>query len=187
MREMCSVMIWPSPKFISLNPVNFPACLIHWRALTARFQNLSTNATDPTAPECAAVCMHGPSPEPAPARLVFDWYFHLHHLQWSLNLPQDASLQQTMDVMDRIHEDYQVDLPGYIALFFDIPFYPSTEWLVALSSDSVSVAFGVHPKQPPLQRKRDEVPCNIQPSKCCYPRRNKFYDATHFLDWPSQE
>ena len=118
--------------------------------LRQTFQN--SNSTDPTAPECAAVCMHEPSPEPA--RLVFDWYFHLHHLQWSLSLPQDASLQQTMDVMDRIHEDYQVDLPGCIALFFDIPFYPSPERLVALSSDSVSVAFGVHPKQPPLQRKR---------------------------------
>ena len=39
-------MSWPSPEVFSLNPVNSPACLIHWRALTALLQNLSPNVTE---------------------------------------------------------------------------------------------------------------------------------------------
>ena len=121
MREMCSVMSWSSPEVFSLNPVNSPACLIHWRALTALLQNLSpnvredlrqtfpnSNSTDATAPECAAVCMREPSPEPVPDRLVFDSHFHLDRLQWSLNLPQDTSFEQTMAAVGRIPEDCYV-------------------------------------------------------------------------------
>ena len=51
-----------------------------------------------------------------------------------------------MVVVGTIPEDYQVDLAGCIAMFCDIPFYPSPGRMDALSSDSVSVAIGVHPK-----------------------------------------
>ena len=46
MRLMCLVMNWPLPEEFSLTPVNSPACLIHWRALTALLQNLSPNVRE---------------------------------------------------------------------------------------------------------------------------------------------
>ena len=46
MRLMCLVMNWPLLEAFSLTPVNSPACLIHWRALTALLQNLSANVRE---------------------------------------------------------------------------------------------------------------------------------------------
>ena len=134
----------------------------------------------PTAPECAAVCMCEPSPEPVPARLVFDSHFHLDPLQWSLNLPQDISLQQMMAAVGRISEDYQVDLAGCIAVFCDIPFYPSPKRMDALSSYSVSVAIGVHPNATTLTEEEKmkfratfNHP-NVTCSSChCYTKRSR--------------
>ena len=115
----------------------------------------NSNSTDATASECAAVCMREPSTEPVPDRVVFDSHFHLDRLQWSLNLPQDTSFQQTMAALGRIPEDYQVDIAGCTAVFCDIPFYPSPERTNALSSDAVSVAIGVHPKAPTLTEEEE--------------------------------
>lgn len=46
MREMCHALSWNIPQTFNLQPVNSPACLIHWRILMALLQNLSPNSRE---------------------------------------------------------------------------------------------------------------------------------------------
>ena len=168
MTVMCRVMNWPLPESFSLTPVNSPACLIHWRALTALLQNLSPNvredlqrafssqqADDLPAPVGERDAEREQSPEPAPGRQTFDSHFHLDRLQRSLGLSYDASFLQTMAAIGNIPEQYRVNLAGCTAVFCDPDTYPSADRIDELAMDSISVTIGVHPKHKTLSEEEE--------------------------------
>ena len=202
MGEMCLVMDWPMPDVFCLKPVNSAACLIHWRALTALLQNLppgvredfrqtfqdaKSNIPAPVG-EADISQLHESSPDPTPARLVFDSHFHLDRLQWSMNLSQESSFSQTMAAIGPIPVDYQLDVAGGTAVFCDIGFYPTPERINSLISESVSVAIWVHPKATDMTE-AEEMKFNTtfgHPSVTVLGEIG-FDWTTHYLDWPRQE
>ena len=202
MREMCLVMDWPMPDVFCLKPMNSAACLIHWRALTALLQNLppgvredfrqtfqdsKSNIPAPVG-EADISQLRESSPDPTPARLVYDSYFHLDRLQWSMNLSQESSFSQTMAAIGPIPVDYQLDVAGGTAVFCDIDFYPTPERINSLISESVSVAIGVHPKATDMTE-AEEMKFNTtfgHPSVTVLGEIGLDW-TTHYLDWPRQE
>ena len=91
-----------------------------------------------------------PEPEPVSTRCAVDALFHLDCLQWSLDLPQEASFEHTLDAVGSALFNLRVDLAGCTAVYCDPEFYPSREQMLALTRKGICVAIGVHPKAPTL-------------------------------------
>ena len=109
--------------------------------------------------------------------------FPLESSQWSLNLRQGTSFQDTMAVVGHIPEDYQVNLAGWTAVFCDMEFYPSPEKIDTLALDSVSVAIGatVMAEDEEIKSIRTFSHPNV------VALGEIVLDYTTHLDWPRQE
>ncbi|MCW4342764.1 MAG: TatD family hydrolase [Candidatus Thiodiazotropha endolucinida] len=167
MEEMCHALDWEIPTAFSLQPLNSPACLIHWKVLSALLQNLAPHVRESLRESFPAPKgivntqqdsidpvldqeMEDVEVEPVPSRLAFDSHFHLDRLQWSLRLPQGTSFKETMTTVGSVPEEQQIHLAGSTAVFCDVKFYPTSEEINPLSKDAISVAIGVHPAPPTL-------------------------------------
>ncbi|MEW8562001.1 MAG: hypothetical protein AB2541_07840 [Candidatus Thiodiazotropha sp.] len=87
MHVMCDTFQWNQPPKFSLQPVNSPACLIHWRSLMGLLQLLSPEVLEqlkrtfdfPVVPPVEAPVSPVPVVELTPdiglGRLVFDSHF----------------------------------------------------------------------------------------------------------------
>ena len=160
MKEICYAVDSEVPTIFELQPMNSPACLIHWKSLMALLENLAPRVRENLRSSFPAPQGTGDSStieiaeeperimeqEAAPTRLAYDTHFHQDRLQWPLQLPQGTRFDETMAALGPVPEEHQVNLASCTAVFCVLDFYPSAERTTKLAKDGVSVAIGVHPR-----------------------------------------
>lgn len=165
MAAMCGSMGIARPKGpFSLEPLNSPAALIHWKAILllmcrfspeqrSSFRNQFHDATLASA-EGGDVQLT-PDERPLESRLeepmdeslpeAFDSHFHLDRSIFHLKLPRNTSLKGLCQVSSP-PEGLRVNVVGAVANFCDPESHPDIDTVRRLASTGVMVAVGLHPK-----------------------------------------
>ncbi|XP_069110327.1 uncharacterized protein [Argopecten irradians] len=173
MEEMCRVMGWPIPNTFSLDPMNSPAGLLHWRSLTI-LASAIPDSTMAELRETFALTIPQPVvPAPMPGDVsapyevlvvegeevqgldepevvcfppAFDAHFHLDRTRKRLGLRDTASVHDVEVASPPVEERRRVRMTGGVAVYCDPSTYPSDEEIRQVTGDGYHVAVGAHPK-----------------------------------------
>jgi len=164
MRKLCRSMDWDIPSSFTLEPLNSPAVLLHWRCLSVIASLMTKTARDelreafnsrpvpiieeiPESPESGGVEEEDMATM-KPLVFAFDSHFHLDRLAKKLQMGINVSVPRVLERMP-IEEsnDYVVQVSGGIVNYCDPETYPTGQELEQLVSDGYRVAVGIHPKK----------------------------------------
>ncbi|XP_069114375.1 uncharacterized metal-dependent hydrolase YcfH-like [Argopecten irradians] len=166
MEDVCRVQGWEIPGEFSLDPVNSPAALIHWRCLVVVANALAKSTLDEFRAKYAEAIHQTTETRTAPPEedagasdskgemdgfqqvmFAFDSHFHLDRLRNKLQLNSRAVVSDIVTRLPETSAEVRVEVAGAVAVYCDPSTYPEEEEIQLLRQENVRVVVGIHPKK----------------------------------------
>jgi Tat protein secretion system quality control protein TatD with DNase activity len=177
MRSMCRELNIEEPQVFTLEPLNSPAALVHWRAINqlvayltsarrAEFLNAfpvrsqrAQQQTDPVdcyQPEAAGGHLYQPSSFGEEVEVeellpgAFDSHYHHDRSCDAWGVPRGTSFNGLVELAGQLNPEHRIQLEGAVANYCDPGTWPTLSEIQALAEENVLVTVGFHPKSSPL-------------------------------------